>query len=212
MTRTTDIRDGERGDAGFSLAELMVAMSLGLVILGVVYFIFESSLTSYRLVDETSQATRAASYAMHQMTRYVRETQAIEPQTGGWQGGAGDYTLRYRADRDDDGEFEQVYYYLDAENRLIEQVDEFPLGTSTEARVLATGVRNAEVSNPLFRYYRMITATGTVECTAGPSGMDGGRLTGTKVVRITLVVDVDPSKRPEPFSARSDVYLRNPLY
>ncbi len=190
-------RDNE---AGFTLAELTVAMTLGLVFLGIVYTVLSAGSAGARHVDENARASRQAGKAMHSISKFVREMETMYSP-------AGNYTLKYTADRDDDGVLETVTYSIDGQNRLIETVAEMAGGTPT-TRVLAEHVRNAQLGVPMFRYW----ATQSREATPNAMGFDGDRLSGTKMMTLTIVTDVDTANRPPAYRVTTDVTLRNALY
>jgi type IV pilus assembly protein PilW len=58
--------------AGFSLVELMVAITLSLLLLGGVVAIFASSRVSYESTDQLSRVQETGRFALEQMSRHIR--------------------------------------------------------------------------------------------------------------------------------------------
>lgn len=183
-------------DQGFTFAELSIAMSVALVVLTISYAIFEAGLNGVGLVEGNAAASRHAAHSLHVMTRYMREAEYLDH--------AADNALRYRADHDDDGQFEEIYYYYDtARSRLVEEVRELSSPGATQ-RVLAEHVRNAG-NEPIFSYAKRDASPAVPDL----DGENGERLTLTWRITVMLKVDVDPSKRPDAFRLKTDVHLRN---
>jgi prepilin-type N-terminal cleavage/methylation domain-containing protein len=195
----------ERAEAGFSLIELMVALAIGFMLLGIVYNIFLTSLGNFDRVEETTRVSRAGGQAMHIMTRYMREAQTIE-----W---AGDNEIIVRADWSDDGTQEEHRYYVDGAGRLKIVRINLQDGSTTEI-TLAENVVN-DSAQPIFRYFRINDAGDLEECDADDLGggvmANGDRNRGTDLLQIAVYLDVDESTPPEPYRAATDLYLRNDL-
>jgi prepilin-type N-terminal cleavage/methylation domain-containing protein len=191
--------------AGFSLIELMVALAVGFMLLGIVYNIFLTSLGNFDRVEETTRVSRAGGQAMHVMTRYMREAQAIE-----W---AGDNDITLRADWNDDGMQEEHRYYVDAQGRLRVLRTDLQTGDTTEI-TLAENVVN-DSTEPIFRYFRINDAGDLVECVADDIGggvmANGDRNRGTDLLQIEVFLDLDETTAPEAYRAATDLYLRNDL-
>ena len=61
-----------RGQAGFGLVELMIAMTLGLVLLGGIGYVFIGSRGAFRTTDNLSRIQENARYALDVMSRDIR--------------------------------------------------------------------------------------------------------------------------------------------
>ena len=198
-------RTKERAEAGFSLIELMVALAIGFMLLGIVYNIFLTSLGNFDRVEETTRVSRAGGQAMHVMTRYMREAQTIE-----W---AGDNDITLRADWNDDGAQEEHRYYVDGQGRLKIVRTNLQTGDTTEI-TLAESVVN-DSTQPIFQYFRITDAGDLEECVAEDVGggvmVNGDRNRGTDLLQIAVFLDIDESTPPEPYRAATDLYLRNDL-
>ncbi len=186
-----------RQDSGFTVAELAVAMIVGLIVLGVVYFIFESALGAIRRVDEDTVASRHASESIHVTSKFAREMTVIER--------AANNTIRIQTDRNDDGVEERVTYALDGSGNFTEAVTNMTSGATTTT-ILARNVKNASLGEPVFRYFKAINT----EAVPAGTGEGGERLNLTKILRITLITDVS-DQAPAPFRVTTDVTLRNSL-
>lgn len=67
------IRRGIRAHSGFTIVELMVAMTLGLVVVGIVVNILMSNLQTYRVNEDMSRLQESARTSFELMARDVRE-------------------------------------------------------------------------------------------------------------------------------------------
>lgn len=184
---------GLHSDRGFSLTELTIGMTLGLVVLGIVFTILQAGTNGARLVNEDARATRDASRAMMTMSKFIREMERMETSPV-------EYSLTYLADRDDDGALERVNYALGGDRRLRETVTEMGSGV-TRTTVMAENVRNLGLGVPVFQYYSSLNTTVPVD----------QRRTKTKLVRLTVITDVDPSRSPAAHRVQTDIYFRNTI-
>jgi prepilin-type N-terminal cleavage/methylation domain-containing protein len=72
------------GSSGFSLIELMIAMILGLLIIGAVGTVFISAQQSYRVKADFEEAQEAFRFASHVINRLVQTSESIiEPDSSG---------------------------------------------------------------------------------------------------------------------------------
>lgn len=72
MKTQTSIRISERREHGFNLIELMVAITLGFIVVGAVGYLFLGSRQSFRTTDNLSRMQENARYALETMARDVR--------------------------------------------------------------------------------------------------------------------------------------------
>ena len=114
---------------------------------------------------------------------------------------AEDFQFTFYSDIDDDGTTEQVRYFVDGTD--FKKGVTKPTGAPAvydpldETLFMLSGsVRN---SPPVFRYF-----DGEGMELAAPA-----RLQDTKLMRVYLVVNVNPNRPPQDFSLESDVHIRN---
>jgi len=185
------LRDIERDD-GFSLSELMVALSLGLLVL-------ETGLSNYNRIEVHNQASRDGGRATEITMRYVREVQSIVY--------AGDSRLDIQADWDDDGFSEAIrFIYTPAAaggTYSIVRASNSDVLDAEEAVQIAGYVRNTS-GEPVFSYYEYDSGGALNELTSPL----GDRL-ASDVIRLQLLLDVDPSDDVGVHSVDVDIYLRN---
>lgn len=72
MKTQTSTRISERRQHGFNLIELMVAITLGFIVVGAVGYLFLGSRQSFRTTDNLSRMQENARYALETMARDVR--------------------------------------------------------------------------------------------------------------------------------------------
>lgn len=72
MKTQTSTRISERHQLGFNLIELMVAITLGFIVVGAVGYLFLGSRQSFRTTDNLSRMQENARYALETMARDVR--------------------------------------------------------------------------------------------------------------------------------------------
>lgn len=193
ITTRLDNRSG-----GFSLIELVLAMGLTLVILGVAVATFSSALGSRSREAGTTDAITSTQAALNLMSREIGNAGFGLDNNGIVYGDTNAKKLRVRSnvvnnDAATDDPDEDITYYWDSEKQSVVRFD--------EATDLTSGVINS-VSDVNFTYYTSASdSTGSTSASAS-----------TIRVRINLLVNLSnvsgqPSNRKILIS--SDVALRN---
>lgn len=197
------MRNTEPRDAGFTMPELVVAMVVGLLVLGVAYSAMDSARAGFQRVDSAAQENRYISSSILVWTRYARELHNIYR--------AEDYLIDFTADVDNDGKLDRLLYQIDADNQLTETVSDPNTGTTIGTRVLARGVRNKTDGRPMFRYWKSVGVPAVGNPAYSPP-RDGERLTKTQLISFELSVHIEGGATHPPQRAKTDVFLRNRLF
>jgi hypothetical protein len=191
---------------GMSLVEMIVSLAIFLmVMLALVGFV----VGLYRAYYYSFEQSLAVSEAMSGVEAMVKE---IKEATMGDDGSyiiekAQDFEFIFYGDIDRDQAIERVRYFLDGVNfkkGVIKPQGSPPsyITSSTDPLcqetflILSRYVRNAP---PIFRYF-----DGNLQELPAPA-----RLQDTKLMRLNLIVNVNPSRAPNDFSLESEVQLRN---
>lgn len=191
---------------GFTLIEAIVAIAIFVLVMGVVSeFIY----MSYRVKNYTfdqSQAIDEARKGVGTMVKEIRESRMGED-------GAyviekvDDYEFVFYSDIDKDLSIEKVRYFIDGtsfkksitEPTVVLLLGDLPaqyLPENEKIIVLSQFVRN---SPPIFRYY-----DGSMNELPAPA-----RKKDTKIMRVYLVINIDPNRPPSDFILESEVQIRN---
>lgn len=186
------LNKAQSAQKGFTLVELLWVISLLFVVITAIYLVLEVSLVSQKSNSEQAQAALEARKAMDVMTKYLREGLLIE---------ADPYLVRFRADIDNDDQWEVMAFSLDSTTLLMNRD-----GATT---TLADFLRNLERSPavPLFTYYGETTAatsTNLPEITEPVSD-----LRDIRNIQIHLITDVNTSTLPGALVLQSRVRMRN---
>jgi prepilin-type N-terminal cleavage/methylation domain-containing protein len=107
-----NIHERERGEAGFSLLELLIASVIFPVVLAAGYLVFTTLSGNYSSIAAQSEATSEAQQVLDTMVREIRQAQAITD-GGGAIATATATTCSFYADLDHDGVPEEITYYVD---------------------------------------------------------------------------------------------------
>jgi len=186
---------------GITLIETLVTIAIFVLIMGVVIgFIF----TAYRTQGYTFQQSLAIGEARRGVETMVKEIREARP---GDDGAyiielAQDYEFIFYSDIDKDEAVERVRYFIegtDFKKGVIEPTDwpvQYPL-ENEEVFILSQHVRNLP---PIFHYYDG-DGQEIIELPA--------RLKDTKMMRLYLVINVDPFRPPQDFELESHVQIRN---
>lgn len=185
------IRDRGRSDAGFSVAELVVASFIGLLALGAAYLVFETGMKGFKQVENTTIANRNAAQAMSLVDRPMRELQQLSiPKSD---------RIQFLADTNDDGNLERILIYLDGTDLKIDRASASGVGTVTST--VAQKIRNTAAGTPLFTYYGSVGGA--------PITSEASRTLGAKIIRVQVVVWNDATPTPPAYRVQTDVFLRN---
>jgi len=166
-------------------------------------------LGGYRAYDYSFQQTQATAEAEQGIETMVKEIkEAITGDDGSYIiERANDYEFVFFSDIDKDGAIERLKYFIDGSNFKKEVID--PTGSppfyitdktnpdySGKTLILSKYVRNQP---PIFHYF-----DNNLQELPPPA-----RLKDTKLMRVYLVINVDPSLPPQDFVLESDIQLRN---
>src|SRR5690349_10008900 len=91
-------------DDGFSVAELIVAATIGVMVLVAAYTLFTAAMTSFRGIENNTIAARTAAQVLQRMGRPLREAEQVTV--------ARDYEVEVLADPNDDGTNQFVRFYI----------------------------------------------------------------------------------------------------
>jgi prepilin-type N-terminal cleavage/methylation domain-containing protein len=202
-----EIRNKKRSHTrGMTLAEVMIAMGIFVVIMTALVN-FYVSLLSYR--ETASGSLENTQDTQILLKTLLREMRSMAPGANGAYAltTAGTSTLTFFSDADLNGVPEQITYSL-ATNQLSRGVIQptgtpptYPIGNLV-TKVIVTNVRNSSTT-PVFEYFDT-NYTGT----STPLGQPV-TVTNVRLIRITLTLDVDPNHSPLPVTYSTQVNLRN---
>jgi prepilin-type N-terminal cleavage/methylation domain-containing protein len=154
-------------DEGFTLAELLVAVTLFVVALGVAYMALQSLAKANEVAMQEATFARSITYPIDQFQKYAMQREAIAY--------ADDYAVRFYEDPHNNGTPDLVSFWADNTgrfNKSIQRVDvnRAPVGAAERA-VLSSENANMAAGQPLFTYYTKygdvpIATTSTVPATA----------------------------------------------
>lgn len=190
---------------GFTFVETLVALGvfalLMVALTSSVLFFYRSN--SY--VMEQSYAISEGRKGIENMVENIRE--AIYSETGDYPvKKIGHHQIVFYADVDWDSDAEKVKYFID-DKKLKKSVTEAsgdPLSYSSSASstsVISDSVRNAENEVKTFVYY---DKNGDKMTEA-----EFDNIADVAFVRVSLVVNIDPTDKPRKFTLRSSASLRN---
>ena len=185
---------------GITIIETLVAVVILTLTLGAVLaFIF----LGYRIQNYTWQQSVAMNEAQKGIETMVQE---IRKAQSGDDGSyiiekAEDFQFVFFSDINRDGKAERVRYFIDGSDfkKGVVRPSGLPVEynpASEEVLVLSQYVRNLP---PIFRYF-----DGNSQELSAPA-----RLNDTKLMRVRLIVNVNPNRSPQDFVLESDVQIRN---
>ncbi|MDI6883303.1 MAG: prepilin-type N-terminal cleavage/methylation domain-containing protein [Patescibacteria group bacterium] len=191
---------------GFTLIESLVTIAIFVLVLGAVVGLVLGLYRAHYYTFQQSQAIEEARNGVEIMLKEIREARA---------GDDGSYIIEktedfefiFYSDIDKDGDTERVRYFIDGtdfKKGVIEPIgfprqyitDPQDLQFSEKIFILSKYLRNQP---PIFHYF-----DGNLQELPPPA-----RLKDTKLMRVYLVVNVDPNRPPQDFVLESDVQLRN---
>jgi len=134
---------------------------------------------------EQVRITEDARVQMERVSDAIRDARSLDFNGDGLGVGAGeiwlqngeDYDILFYANVDKDDEIELVHYWLDGTNLMLGMTDPYDAGEEG-VTIVAKSLRNFELARPLFEYIPVNDA-GLIE-----------------LVRITMIIDVDPNQVP----------------
>ncbi|NTV55124.1 MAG: hypothetical protein HGA16_01330 [Candidatus Moranbacteria bacterium] len=194
--------------SGMTLVELITAIFVVTVAMGGFSILFLRSYKLNAFILETGVASAKASRGVDRIVADLRKVR---------QGDDGSYPiisgtatdLKVYLDIDNDGKTERVHYYL--QNGLLKQGIAEPNATqpvtypaSETVTTIVTYVAN-ETSEPVFSYYNDNYPGDTVNNPlATPIAVQDARL-----VRVRLIININPNKAPEETNVESIAEFRN---
>jgi len=188
--------------SGFSLLELMIAMTITLVLLALVTTLFSGSMSIRERESAKTDALTSAQAALNVMSREITNAGYGLTGNGIVSADSGQNQIHFRSNWNNGNlatstEGEDVTYYFDPVTESIVRFDAHA-GTTTSAVVNG-------ISNVTFQYFNYAGSTSTPTVVAIP-GPNTGR------VRITVTVnleDVQGQPTGQSVQYTSDVTLRN---
>lgn len=191
---------------GFTLTEIVVVLGiLGLIMLSITSF-QKDVLVNNRFSSDSLTTIENARPIMRHIIRSLRS--AASSDNGSYAiAQAATNTITFFSDADLDGLKEQIRYFVQGTDLKMGYVK--PTGsplTYNQANevitVIANSVKNA-TSTGLFEYYDK-NYTGTTSPMTLPINV-----TSVRLIKVNLMIDIDPSRSPVPRIYTSQVNLRN---
>jgi prepilin-type N-terminal cleavage/methylation domain-containing protein len=192
-------------NTGFSLIELLIAMSVTLILLGLISTLFAGALGTRARESRRTDALTSARAALSAISREISNSGYGLTNNGVVTADSNEQKLHFRANLDNedyatDAAGEDVTYFFDPTTKSIVRYD--PNNTPT------TSVIVNRISNVSFLYYNYTTASSTATESTTPTAETGR-------VRITVEVEMEevvgqPTNQSVTFT--SDVTLRNSTY
>lgn len=192
---------------GFTIIETMIAILIFILGLGTLFGMVVNLYRTQNYTLQQSQAIAEAKRGIETMTREIRE--ATTAQDGSYIiESADDFELIFYSDIDKDEDIERVRYFVEgtefkkgvAEPSQVSQISDLPveyLINQEKIYILSRYVRN---SPPVFEYYD----ENGQKITSYPA-----RRKDTKLIKLTLVINVDPNRPPQDFVLETEVQIRN---
>ncbi|MDD3888137.1 MAG: prepilin-type N-terminal cleavage/methylation domain-containing protein [Patescibacteria group bacterium] len=189
---------------GLTAIEVIIAIGIIALISGALYGFVKISLKAQQKSFAEIKAGNEARKAMLSMADNLRDV--VQSETGGYPiKNAGNQTITFYSNIDQDDEVEQVRYFLSGTNLNMEVTE--PQGTpliypngQEVVKTVARYIQNG--ANPIFYYYDM-NYTGT-QSAINPSNIGEIRL-----IKIVIIVDANPNSNPPPTTMETEVQLRN---
>jgi type II secretory pathway pseudopilin PulG len=191
---------------GITLIESLVSIAIFIILTAVVfnfiYMIYRAQGYSF----DQAQAINEARKGVEAMVKEIREAQAA-------QNGAyiiittNDLEFSFYGDIDKDSSIEKVRYFIDGTNfkkaiiepTAVSQLGDLParyLPENEQISILSQYVRN---SAPIFRYFDG----------SGNELSAVNRKKNTKIMRLYLIINVNPDRPPNDFYLESETQIRN---
>jgi len=198
MHRSDRVLSRVSRNAGFTLVELTVAMTVGLLVMGAAYTMLDTGMRSATFVTQSTARNRAAGLSVDLLSRTTREMVSFIH--------AEDYSVEFTADWDNDRLMDDVKYWVDSQKQLHVLVKDFTTGQTKYSKVMASNIVNVTDGVPMFGYYQSVGVVAAGDVSFSPP-RDGDRLTKTKIVRITVLTRETGTTTTQTQS--TDVFLRN---
>lgn len=195
-----------KNNKGFSLIEIVVVVGiLGVIVVAITTF--QSNILKNNKIAQDSLSS--AQDARSILSMMIRELRSASPGNDGAFAiaQAGTSTVTFYSDTDGDGLKEKIRYFLTAttlkKGTIKPTGSPLSYNSGNEAQsFLAYNIRNS-TTTPLFEYYNA-NYTGTSSPLTQPV-----TTTAVRLVKINLVIDLDPNRAPIVRAFTSQVNLRN---
>ena len=196
-----------RDERGVTLAEVIIACSLTVILFTAVFGALNSSMRSLNIQNEKVEAQDMAQTTILRMERELRQAQKPFLVVVGSPGV--NETLMFKADLNDDGTAEAVEYVYSGSTRqlirVINSAGEFNFDTAPRD-VMAKYVANS-TSQPIFSYFGTDLTT-----PLDPTSPSSDIINKTRMVRVRLVIDKNGARPPAAIDMSTDIKLRNFAY
>jgi len=194
---------------GMSLIEMLIAIAIFTIGIAGFTRLFMISWQSNSYTMRMGQTSLAVSQGVNTMVGYLRKTR---------QGDNGAYAIKSAAkndlvvfsDYDKDGAAERLHFYLQSGQlkmgiaRPTSTIPKtYPMGDQT-VKVIANKVVN-DANTPIFFYYNN-NYPGDVANNPVSEPVD---ISIVRLIKVSLKINIDPNKNPEPMGMESFVELRN---
>jgi len=191
---------------GFSLVELMIAMAITLILMGLATTLFAGALGTRSRESRKTDAITSARAALSALSREISNSGYGLTNNGIVTADSGTQTIHFRAnlyneDYTTDSVGEDVTYFFDSATQSIVRYDP---NTTPSTSVIVN-----RISNVTFSYYDYIGGSSTPSAALTAPTINTGRVTITVTVKLEEVVG-QPSNQTVTFT--SDVTLRNSTY
>lgn len=194
---------------GMSLVEMLMAIAILSLGMGGVTLLFINSWTNNKFILETGNASRMASRGANDIVSDLRKVRQAD--NGDFPvEAADDFDLKVYLDIDNDGATERVHYYLSGSTLyrgVTDPVSGLPItypNSDDSTTTLATAVVNTS-SDPIFIYYNADYPTDTVN---NPLSTPAS-VSQVRMVRVHLMINIDPFHAPDHINIESLAQLRN---
>lgn len=194
---------------GMTLLEMLVALSIMTMGMAGFSMLFISSWNSNKFIVEMGNASFLASRGVTETVAEIRK--ARQADNGDYPVESGDdFDLKVYLDIDGDGVTERVHYYLlgtSLHQGITEPVAGLPItypNADGTTRIIANSIINT-ASDPVFSYYNGDYPSDTVNNPL-PTPVD---VADVRMIKVHLMVNLDPFHAPEHVNIESFAELRN---
>jgi prepilin-type N-terminal cleavage/methylation domain-containing protein len=199
---------------GFSLLELIIAMTITLILMAIAATLFSGALGTRARESRRTDALTSAQAALNVMSREIANSGYGLTNNGIVAADSGQQRLHFRSNVTNSNSVtcdsgEDVTYFYDAATQSIVRYDRYPTTpTNCAAPTGETSVVVNRISNVTFQYFDYTGSSSTPTIVTTPTA-------NTSRVRITVTVQLDqvqgqPNNQTVAFT--SDVTLRNSDY
>ena len=196
---------------GLTLLEVVISIAIAFIAMEGFTFLFLRTWDTNKFIIEEGLASAAASRATNKIVIQLRGVQQAD--NGDYPlESADDFDLEFYADIDDDNVVEKVHYYLDqpsdelrlgVSNPLATNPVTYPAGDSEVTTVTRFVVNESD--NPIFYYYNDDYPGDTTNNPLTTPASVGN----IQMVRVKLLINIDPVHAPNNVNIESFVDLRN---